>query len=124
MAITKDDIIDAISKMNVMDVCDLVKMIENKFGVSSQPIVSDSNSSTIKNPVQEEKTEFNVILTKIGSSKIAAIKVVRSILNLGLKEAKDAVESLPFTVKEGVSKEDAESIKKQFEDSGAKVELK
>ena len=124
MAITKNEILNAVAEMSVMDVCDLVKMMEKKFGVSSQPAVAISESSENTVPMEEEKTEFNVILSEAGTNKIAAIKAVRAVTGLGLKEAKGAVEGVPFTIKEGVSKEAAEALKKQLEESGAKVELK
>lgn len=124
MSITKNDIIEAVSKMSILDICDLVKMMEDKFGVSAQNSISSQSVVTQESVAKdEEKTEFNVVLVEIGSSKISAIKVVRSISGLGLREAKDAVENLPFVIKENVSKEDAASIKKQLEDAGVKVEL-
>ena len=122
MAITKDDILNAVAEMSVMDVCDLVKMMEEKFGVSAQAAVAAPAAGDAG--AQEEKTEFNVVLVEAGANKIAAIKAVRAATGLGLKEAKEAVEGVPFTVKEGVAKEDAEALKKQLEESGAKVELK
>lgn len=124
MAITKDDILNAVAEMSVMDVCDLVKMMEEKFGVSAQAAVAVAAPSSGDAGAQEEKTEFNVVLVEAGANKIAAIKAVRAATGLGLKEAKEAVEGVPFTVKEGVAKEDAEALKKQLEESGAKVELK
>lgn len=124
MAITKDDILNAVAEMSVMDVCDLVKMMEEKFGVSAQAAVAVAAPAAGDAGAQEEKTEFNVVLVEAGANKIAAIKAVRAATGLGLKEAKEAVEGVPFTVKEGVAKEDAEALKKQLEESGAKVELK
>ena len=124
MAMTKDDILNAVAEMSVMDVCELVKMMEEKFGVSAQAAVAVAAPAAGDAAAQEEKTEFNVVLVEAGANKISAIKAVRAATGLGLKEAKDAVESVPFTVKEGVSKEDAEALKKQLEESGAKVELK
>ena len=124
MALTKDDILNAVAEMSVMDVCELVKMMEEKFGVSAQAAVAVAAPAAGDAAAQEEKTEFNVVLVEAGANKISAIKAVRAATGLGLKEAKDAVESVPFTVKEGVSKEDAEALKKQLEESGAKVELK
>lgn len=120
MSITKEDILNAVAEMSVMDVCELVKMMEEKFGVSAQP--TQVAPAVVSEPA--EQTEFNVILNSIGSNKIGVIKLVRSISSLGLKEAKDAVESAPFVIKEGVNKTEAETLKKQFEEVGAKVELK
>jgi len=124
MAITKDDILNAVAEMSVMDVCDLVKMMEEKFDVSAQAAVAVAVPAAGDAGAQEEKTEFNVVLVEAGANKIAAIKAVRAATGLGLKEAKEAVEGVPFTVKEGAAKEDAEALKKQLEESGAKVELK
>lgn len=116
MSITKEDILNAVAEMSVMDVCDLVKMMEEKFGVSAAAVAAAEAA--------EEKTEFDVVLVDAGSNKIAAIKAVRGATGLGLKEAKDAVEGTPFTVKEAASKDEAEALKKQLEEAGAKVELK
>lgn len=125
MAITKEDILNAVAEMSVMDVCELVKMMEDKFGVSAAAAVAVT-AGPVADPaeVAEEKTEFDVVLIDGGSNKIAAIKAVRGVTGLGLKEAKDAVEGTPFTVKEAASKEEAEALKKQLEEAGAKVELK
>jgi len=123
MAITKEDILNAVAEMSVMDVCELVKMMEEKFGVSAQAAVAVAAGPAVAAAV-EEKTEFDVVLTDAGANKVGAIKAVRAATGLGLKEAKDAVEGTPFTVKEGASKEEAEALKKQIEESGAKVELK
>ena len=123
---TKDDILEVVANMSVMDVVDLVKAMEEKFGVSAQaaiavagPAVGGAAASAV-----EEKTEFNVIMKSFGSNKIGVIKAIRAITNLGLKEAKDMVEGVPATVKEGANKEEAENIKKQLEEAGASVELK
>lgn len=127
MAITKEDILNAVAEMSVMDVCELVKMMEDKFGVSAAAAAADAVAAgPVAGPaeVAEEKTEFDVVLVDAGSNKIAAIKAVRVVTGLGLKEAKDAVEGTPFTVKEAASKEEAEALKKQLEGAGAKVELK
>lgn len=127
MVITKEDILNAVAEMSVMDVCELVKMMEDKFGVSSAVAVAAGPvAGPVAGPaeVAEEKTEFDVVLVDAGSNKIAAIKAVRGVTGLGLKEAKDAVEGTPFTVKEAASKEEAEALKKQLEEAGAKVELK
>lgn len=122
MDITKEDILNAISKMNVMDVCELVKMMEKKFGVSAQNSVVIPNANAAQKV--EEKNEFDVILTEMGKKKISVIKAVRSAIGLGLKEAKDAVESVPFKIKESVSKEEANKLKNILEEAGGKVELK
>lgn len=124
MAITKDDILNAVAEMSVMDVCDLVKMMEEKFGVSAQAAVAVAGPAAGDAGAAEEKTEFDVVLTVAGSNKVGAIKAVRAATGLGLKEAKEAVEGVPFTIKEAASKEEAEELKKQLEEAGAKVELK
>lgn len=125
MAVSKDDILQAISEMSVMDVVDLVKMMEDKFGVSAAVAVAAAPAAGgAPAEVAEEKTEFNVIMTKTGDNKINVIKAIRTITGLGLKEAKDLVESAPATVKEGVNKAQAADIKKQLEEAGATVEVK
>ncbi|WP_119329025.1 50S ribosomal protein L7/L12 [Cysteiniphilum halobium] len=124
MAITKEDILNAVAEMSVMDVCELVKMMEEKFGVSAQAAVAVAAPAAGDAAAAEEKTEFDVVLVDAGSNKVGAIKAVRAATGLGLKEAKDAVEGVPFTIKEGASKDDAEALKKQLEEAGAKVELK
>lgn len=121
MAITKEDILNAVADMSVMDVCELVSMMEEKFGVSAAAAVAGPAAAA---EVVEEKTDFDVVLTGAGSNKIAAIKAVRAATGLGLKEAKAAVEGTPFTVKESASKDEAEALKAQLEESGATVELK
>jgi len=120
MAITKEDILNAVADMSVMDVCELVSMMEEKFGVSAAAAGPAAGAAE----VVEEKTDFDVVLTGAGSNKIAAIKAVRAATGLGLKEAKAAVEGTPFTVKEFASKDEAEVLKAQLEESGATVELK
>lgn len=122
MAITKEQIIEAISTMSVMEVVDLVSTMEKKFGVSSIPVNTKQQNQQIEQ--KEEKTEFDVLLTSIGKNKIAVIKAVRSTLGLGLKESKDLVESAPTTLKEKISKKDAESFKDTLEKAGATVEIK
>lgn len=122
MSITKEEILNAVAEMSVMDIVNLISMMEKKFGVSSAtntPVVTN-------NPIEEveEQTEFDIILSKIGSNKVSVIKAVRSATGLGLKEAKDLVESAPVSIKEGINKHDAESLKKILEDSGASVEMK
>jgi len=125
MAVSKEQILDAISEMSVMDVVDLVKMMENKFGVSAAAAVAVAAPQAGGGEAQaEEKTEFNVVMTKTGDNKINVIKAIRTITGLGLKEAKDLVEAAPTVVKEGVNKEQAAEIKKQLEDAGASVEVK
>ena len=123
-----EEIIKEIEKMSVMELCDLVKAIEEKFGVSAQATVVAGGGVLPQAqggaPVQEEKTVFAVVLTEIGPSKIQVIKEVRALTNLGLKEAKDLVDAAPKPVKDGLSKEEAEEMKKKLEAAGAKVELK
>jgi len=123
MAVSKDDILDAISKMSVMDVVELVKSMEDKFGVSAAAVAVAAPAAATA-AVAEEKTEFNVILAKAGDNKINVIKVVRELTGLGLKEAKDLVEGAPKAVKEGVAKAQADEIKKKLEEAGAAVEIK
>ena len=124
MAITKDDILEAVSAMSVMDLNDLVKAFEEKFGVSAAAVAVAAGPAAAGGAAAEEKTEFDVILKDGGEKKINAIKVVREITGLGLKEAKDAVEGAPTTVKECVSKQVAEEIKKKLEEAGAVAEIK
>jgi large subunit ribosomal protein L7/L12 len=124
MAVSKEDILQAISDMSVMDVVDLIKMMEDKFGVSAAAAVAVAAPAAQAEAQAEEKTEFNVMMTKVGDNKINVIKAVRTITGLGLKEAKDLVESAPAAVKEGVNKAQAAEIKKQLEDAGATVEVK
>jgi len=126
MAISKDDILNAIAEMSVMDVCELVKAMEEKFGVSAQAAVAVAApaAGAAAQDAGEEQTEFNVVMTSFGANKISVIKAIRTITGLGLKEAKDLVEGVPSTAKEGVSKEDAENIKKQLVEAGATVEIK
>jgi len=122
MSITKDQIIEAVSAMSVMDVVELISAMEEKFGVSAAAAVA-----VAAGPVEaaEEKTEFDVILkAAAGANKVAVIKAVRGATGLGLKEAKDLVESAPAALKEGVSKDDAEALKKSLEEAGAEVEVK
>lgn len=125
--ITKDQVIEFISNMSVLEMSELVKEMEDKFGVSAAaaavaaPVAAGAADAAAP---AEEKTEFDVILTSIGEKKINVIKEVRGITGLGLKEAKEAVESAPKAIKEGVSKEEAEEVKKKLEEAGASVELK
>lgn len=126
MAVSKEDILKAVSEMSVMDVVDLVKMMEEKFGVSAQAAVAVAAPAAggASAEAAAEKTEFNVMMTKAGDNKINVIKVIRTITGLGLKEAKDLVESAPCAVKEGVNKQTAADLKKQLEEAGATVEIK
>jgi large subunit ribosomal protein L7/L12 len=124
MAITKEDVLEYISGLSVLELSELVKEFEEKFGVSAQPTVVAGAAGADAGAAVEEKTEFDVILTAAGAKKINAIKVVRAITGLGLKEAKAAVEGVPHTIKEGVDKDEAEAIKKQLEEAGATAEIK
>jgi len=127
MAASKEDILNAISNMTVMEIVDLVKMMEEKFGVTAAAPVAMAaagGAAAAAAPAAEEKTEFNVTMTSFGANKVGVIKVIREITGLGLKEAKDLVEGVPSAVKEGVSKADADAIKKKLEDAGAAVEIK
>ncbi|SHI28704.1 50S ribosomal protein L7/L12 [Ferrimonas marina] len=121
MSITKDQIIEAVAEMSVMDVVELIEAMEEKFGVSAAAAVVSGGGEAA---AAEEKTEFDVVLTDIGANKVAAIKAVRGATGLGLKEAKAMVESAPVAVKEGVAKDEAEGLQKQLEEAGCKVELK
>ena len=127
MAVSKDDILNAIADMSVMDVVDLVKAIEDKFGVSAQVAVAAvpiAGAGAEAGADDEEKTEFDVVMKSFGDNKIGVIKAIRTITSLGLKEAKNMVESAPATVKEAISKEEAEDIKKQLTEAGAEIEVK
>lgn len=125
MALSKDDILNAIAEMTVMDVVDLIKAMEDKFGVSAAAAVAAAPAAAAAAaPVEEEKTEFDVILKEAGEKKVNVIKVVRTLTGLGLKEAKDLVDGAPSTVKESVNKADAADAKKQLEEAGATVEVK
>ncbi|MFT7388878.1 MAG: large subunit ribosomal protein L7/L12 [Candidatus Endobugula sp.] len=124
MALSKDDILNAIAEMSVMEVVELVEAMEEKFGVSAAAAVAVAAPAAGGEAAVEEQTEFDVILTSAGEKKVNAIKAVRAITGLGLKEAKTMVESAPAAVKEGVSKADAEEVKKQLEEAGASAELK
>ena len=123
--LSNEDILNAIADMSVMDVVDLVSAMEDKFGVSAAAVAAAPVAvATEAGAAAEEKTEFDVVLTSFGDKKVAVIKAVRTITGLGLKEAKDLVESAPAPVKEGASKAEAEGIQKQLEEAGAGVELK
>ena len=127
MAASKEDILNAISNMTVMEIVDLVKMMEDKFGVTAAApvaMVAAGGAAAAAAPAAEEKTEFNVTMTSFGANKVGVIKVIREITGLGLKEAKDLVEGVPSAVKEGVSKADADAIKKKLDEAGAAAEIK
>jgi large subunit ribosomal protein L7/L12 len=124
MAISREDILTAISDMSVMDVVELVKEMEDKFGVTAAAPVAAAAAPAGDTAAAEEKTEFDVVMTSFGGNKIAVIKAIRTITGLGLKEAKTLVESAPKAVKEGVAKDEAESIQKQLVEAGAEVEVK
>ena len=125
MAVSKDDILESISNMTVMEVVDLISQMEEKFGVTAAAAVAAAPAAAGDGgEAAEEKTEFDVSLADMGSNKVAVIKAVRAITGLGLKEAKDKVESAPCVLKEGASKEEADDFKKQLEEAGATVELK
>jgi large subunit ribosomal protein L7/L12 len=126
MAVTKDEILDAISKMSVMDVVELISDMEKKFNVTAAAPVAAAaaGAAAAAAPAAEAQTEFTVTLTEFGANKVGVIKVIREITGLGLKEAKDLVEGAPSTVKEGIPKADADTIKKKLEDAGAKAAIK
>lgn len=121
MSITKDQILEAVAAMSVMEVVELVSAMEEKFGVSAAAAVAVAAGPA---EAVEEKTEFDVVLKAVGPNKVAVIKAVRTATGLGLKEAKDLVEAAPANLKEGVSKDEAEALKKQLEEAGASVEIK
>ncbi|MDB4021145.1 50S ribosomal protein L7/L12 [Litorivicinus sp.] len=124
MALSKDDILNAIAEMSVMDVVELVSAMEEKFGVTAAAAVAAAPAAAGEVTAAAEQEEFDVILAGIGEKKVNVIKVVRTITGLGLKEAKDLVDGAPNTIKEAVSKAEAEDVKKQLEEAGASVELK
>jgi large subunit ribosomal protein L7/L12 len=126
MAVSKDDILDAISKMSIMEVVELISDMEKKFGVTAAaPVAMAAAGPAAAAAVVEEKTEFTVVLKEYpADKKVTVIKVVRELTGLGLKEAKDLVEAIPATVKDGVNKADSEGMKKKLEEAGAKVEIK
>jgi large subunit ribosomal protein L7/L12 len=126
MAASKEEILDAISNMTVMEIVDLVKMMEEKFGVTAAaPVaVAAAGGAVAAAPVAEEQTEFTVTMTSFGANKVGVIKVIREITGLGLKEAKDLVEGVPASVKDGIPKADADAIKKKLEEAGAAAEIK
>jgi large subunit ribosomal protein L7/L12 len=123
--ISRDQVVDYLSNLPVIQIAELVKELEGKWGVSAAPVaIQGGGGGAAPAAAAEEKTEFNVILVEAGANKINAIKVVREITGLGLKEAKDLVEGAPKPIKEGVSKDEAEDVKKKLEAAGAKVEVK
>lgn len=126
MALSKDDILEAIANMSVMEVVDLISAMEEKFGVSAAAPVAVAAAPAAGGgaAAAEEKTEFDVVMTGFGENKVNVIKVIRAVTGLGLKEAKDMVEGVPATVKEGVSKAEAEDVKKQLVEAGATVDIK
>ena len=126
MALSKDDILNAIAEMSVMEVVELIEAMEEKFGVSAAAAVAAAPAAAAGGdaPAAEERTEFDIVLTSAGDKKVNVIKAVRAITGAGLKDAKAMVDGAPATVKEGASKEDAEEAKKQLEEAGATVELK
>ena len=124
MAISKEDILEAVGALTVMELNDLVKAFEEKFGVSAAAVAVAGPAAGGAAAAAEEQTEFTVVLAAAGDKKVEVIKVVRAVTGLGLKEAKDLVDGAPKPIKEGVSKADAEALKKQLEEAGAKVEVK
>ena len=124
MAIAKEDILNAIAEMSVMDIVDLISAMEEKFGVTAAAAVAAAPVAAGPVAAAEEQPEFDVVLTDAGANKVAVIKVVRTVTGLGLKEAKEAVDGAPSTLKEGVAKEEAEKIEAGLEAAGAKAELK
>ena len=127
MAASKEEILDAISNMTVMEIVDLVKMMEDKFGVTAAApvaMVAAGGAAAAAAPAAEEQTEFTVTMTSFGANKVGVIKVIREITGLGLKEAKDLVEGVPSVVKDAIPKADADSIKKKLEEAGAAAEIK
>lgn len=126
MAVSKEDILETVSNMTVMEVVDLISAMEEKFGVTAAAAIAAAPAAAGggEAAAAEEKTEFDVMLTSFGSNKVSVIKVVRAATGLGLKEAKDLVEGAPSAVKEGANKDEAEELKKQLEEAGATVEIK
>ena len=124
MALTKEDILNAIAEMPVMELVELIEAAEEKFGVEATAAVAVAGPAAGEAAAVEEKTEFDVVMTSFGANKVAVIKAVRAATGLGLKEAKEVVESAPKAIKEGVSKEEAEELKAQLVEAGAEVEIK
>ena len=123
MEVSKEDILESISSMSVMDVVELVEAMEEKFGVSAASVAAAPAAAAAPAEAAEEQSEFTIKMSSFGANKVAVIKVVRAVTGLGLKDAKDMVEGAPITVKEGVSKQEADDAKKQLEEAGATVEL-
>ena len=123
MAVSKEDILESISSMSVMDVVELVEAMEEKFGVSAASVAAAPAAAAAPAEAAEGQSEFTIKMSSFGANKVAVIKVVRAVTGLGLKDAKDMVEGAPITVKEGVSKQEADDAKKQLEEAGATVEL-
>ena len=123
MAVSKEEILESISSMSVMDVVELVEAMEEKFGVSAASVAAAPAAAAAPAEAAEEQSEFTIKMSSFGANKVAVIKVVRAVTGLGLKDAKDMVEGAPITVKEGVSKQEADDAKKQLEEAGATVEL-
>lgn len=126
MAVSKEEILETISNMTVLEVVELVEAMEEKFGVSAAAMAAPAAAPAAGGAAEaaEEQTEFDVVMTGFGENKVGVIKVIRAITGLGLKEAKEMVEGVPSTVKEGASKDEADDIKKQLEEAGAQVEVK
>ncbi len=124
MAVAKAEILETIGNMSVLEIVDLISAMEEKFGVTAAVAMAAAPAAGAAAAPAEEQTEFNVIMTSFGENKVNVIKVIRAVTGLGLKEAKDMVEGVPATVKEGISKDDAAALKKQLEEAGAKVEVK
>lgn len=124
MAVSKEELLDAISSMTVMEIVDLISAMEEKFGVTAAAAVAAAPAAAVAAAPVEEKTEFDVVMSTFGEKKVEVIKVVRALTGLGLKEAKDLVEGVPSMIKEGVPKAEAEDIKKKLEEAGAKVDIK
>ncbi|HRO88304.1 MAG TPA: 50S ribosomal protein L7/L12 [Chiayiivirga sp.] len=125
MAVSREEIIEVLSNMSVLEVTQLVSDLEAKWGVSAAaPVAVAAAGPAAETAAAEEKTEFDIVMTSFGANKVGVIKAIRTITGLGLKEAKDMVEGVPATVKEGISKDEAEGIKKQLEEAGASVEVK
>ena len=123
MAVSKEDILESISSMSVMDVVELVEAMEEKFGVSAASVAAAPAAAAAPAEAAEEQSEFTIKMSSFGANKVAVIKVVRAVTGLGLKDAKDMVEGAPITVKEDISKQEADDAKKQLEEAGATVEL-
>ena len=124
MAVSKEEMLETISNMTVMEVVDLISAMEEKFGVSAAAAVAAAPMAAVEAAPAEEQTEFNVVMSSFGEKKVNVIKVVRSLTGLGLKEAKELVEGVPSTIKEAIPKDEAETVKKQLEEAGAAVEIK